>query len=104
MSKIDVQKLDQPQPSPSLLGLLKPYWKLIVPLILLALGSNGLTLWLPRLLSHGITAFFSHGSLNTVLWEYGIAAGAIFILTYLQSIVQTYASERVARDLRNNLS
>ncbi len=89
---------------PSLVSLLKPYWKLIVPLVLLALVSNGLTLWLPRLLSHGIDGFFRSGSLNTVLWQFGIAAGGIFILTYLQSIVQTHASERVARDLRNTLS
>ena len=31
-------------------------------------------------------------------------AGLIFIFTYLQSIVQTYASERVARDLRTDLT
>jgi ATP-binding cassette subfamily B protein len=97
------QEVSQPI-QPSLIGLLKPYWKLIIPLILLALGSNGLTLWLPRLLSHGIDGFFRSGSLNTVLWEFGIAAGLIFILTYLQSIIQTHASERVARDLRNTLS
>lgn len=90
--------------APSLLGLLRPYWKLIVPLILLALGSNGLTLWLPRLLSYGIDGFFSGRSLNKILLEFGIAAAVIFILVYLQSIVQTYASERVARDLRNKLS
>ncbi|MDB5258980.1 MAG: putative transporter ATP-binding protein [Candidatus Taylorbacteria bacterium] len=89
---------------PSLIGLLKPYRKLIIMLILLALGSNGLTLWLPRLLSHGIDGFFGGGTLNTILWEFGIASGLIFILTYLQSIVQTYASEQVARDLRNDLS
>lgn len=100
MNKKEVQKPDRP----GLIGLLKPYWKLTIPLILLALLSNGLTLWLPRLLSHGIDAFLRGGSLDTVLWEFGIAAGFIFVLTYLQSIVQTYASERVARDLRNNLS
>jgi len=48
--------------------------------------------------------FLRGGALNTILWEFGIAAGGIFVLTYLQSIVQTYASEQVARDLRNNLS
>lgn len=90
--------------SPSLTSLLKPYWKLILPLTLLALGSNGLTLWLPRLLSHGIDSFLTGASLNMILWKFGIAAFLIFVLTYLQSIIQTYASEQVARDLRNNLS
>jgi ATP-binding cassette subfamily B protein len=89
---------------PSLFGLLKPYSKLIIPLVLLALGSNGLTLWLPRLLSHGIDSFLRGGHLSKILWEFGIASVFIFILTYLQSIFQTYASEQVARDLRNNLS
>ena len=88
----------------SLISLLKPYWNLIIPLILLSFLSNGLTLWLPRLLSYGIDTFFSRGSLNTILWQFSIAAVFIFILTYLQSIIQTFASEKVARDLRNNLS
>lgn len=88
----------------SLFSLLKPYWRLTLPLIILAVASNGLTLWLPRLLSHGIDGFLRGGQLNTILWEYGIAAFFIFLLIYLQNIFQTYASERVAKDLRNNLS
>ncbi len=90
--------------SPGLSTLLKPYWKPILLLVILAVGSNGLTLWLPRLLSHGIDGYLAGKSLNTVLWQFGIATGGIFILTYLQSIVQTFASERVARDLRNSVS
>jgi len=89
---------------PGLFGLLKPYWKLVLPLMLLALISNALTLWLPRLLSQGIDGFFAKGNLNAVLWEFSFASAAIFILTYLQNILQTYASERAARDLRDNLS
>ncbi|HWA64372.1 MAG TPA: ABC transporter ATP-binding protein [Candidatus Paceibacterota bacterium] len=92
------------QRKPSLFGLLKPYGGLIVPLVLLAVAANALTLWLPRLLSHGIDGFIAGTSLHAVLWEFGIASIAIFIFTYLQSIVQTYASERVARDMRNDLS
>ncbi len=88
----------------NLFGLLKPYVKLILPLILLALFSNALTLWLPRLLSRGIDGFLAKASLNRILVEFAIAAGLIFVLTYLQSIVQTFASEKVARDLRENLS
>jgi ATP-binding cassette subfamily B protein len=88
----------------NLFGLLKPYINLILPLILLALFSNALTLWLPRLLSRGIDGFLARASLNKILLEFAIAAGLIFVLTYLQSIVQTYVSEKVARDLRENLS
>lgn len=96
-------KPQSPQQQP-IFGLLKPYWRLIVPLIVVALGANALTLWLPRLMSHGIDGFLRSGSLNTVLWQFSLASLAIFILTYLQGIVQTYASEKVARDLRKDLS
>ncbi len=91
-------------PKPSLIALLKPYKKLVWPLVVLALVSNGLTLWLPRLLSHGIDGFLNGMQLSAVLWQFGIASALIFVLVYLQNILQTYASERVARDLRNTLS
>lgn len=100
MSQPTINKPSQP----SLFGLLKPYRKLIISLIVLALLSNALTLWLPRLLSHGIDGFLTEGPLNRILGEFAIASAFIFLLTYFQNIVQTYASERVARDVRNNLS
>lgn len=100
MNKPEVQKSSQP----NLFALLKPYRKLIIPLVVLTIASNALTLWLPRLMSHGIDAFLHAGSLAATLWEFGIASVLIFIFVYLQNIVQTYASEQVARDLRNDLS
>jgi len=39
-----------------------------------------------------------------VLVKFSVAILCIFLFTYLQSIIQTYASERVARDLRTKLS
>jgi len=89
---------------PSLFGLLKPYWKFTVPLIALAMLSNSFTLWLPRLLSRGITAFLTAQSYNSVLWEFSLFSATIFFLLYGQNILQTYASERVAKDLRKKLS
>ncbi|MBP9718112.1 ABC transporter ATP-binding protein [Candidatus Gracilibacteria bacterium] len=89
---------------PNLFGLLKPYRKLIIPLIVLALLSNALTLWLPLLISHGIDGFLTGGELDPVLGKFAIASAFIFLLTYVQNIFQTYASERVGRDLRRNLS
>lgn len=71
---------------------------------MLALLSNALTLWLPRLLSHGIDTFLNEDILKSVLWEFGVAAGCIFVLIAFQSSVQTFASEIVARDLRKKLS
>jgi ATP-binding cassette, subfamily B, bacterial len=93
------------QTTPNLFAILNPYKGLLVVLILLALLSNGLTLWLPLLISHGIDGFLKTAKLpgNTIL-EFATAAAFIFIFAYLQSVVQTFASERVARDLRNQMS
>ncbi|MDO8669382.1 MAG: ABC transporter ATP-binding protein [Candidatus Buchananbacteria bacterium] len=88
----------------NLIGLLKPYWKSIIVLILLALTSNGLTLWLPRLLSYSIDNFLNGKSLNNVFWNIFIASFLIFILICLQNIVQVFTSEKVAKDLRHKLS
>jgi ATP-binding cassette subfamily B protein len=100
----------KPPAQPSLFDVLKPYRGLIAALIILALLSNGLNLWLPILISHGIDNFIrsliAHlpVSSRTIIVKFSIATILIFILTYLQSILQTYASERVARDLRRDLS
>ncbi|GAB3790605.1 ABC transporter ATP-binding protein [Spirosoma horti] len=93
------------KPSSSLLSLLKPYTRLILLLILFALISNGVNLALPMLISHGIDDY-SAGKfvLKTMVIEFLVAAFLIFLFTYLQSVVQTYASERVARDLRTQLA
>ncbi|MCR4278972.1 MAG: ABC transporter ATP-binding protein/permease [bacterium] len=92
------------QKQPNVFDMLKPYTSFIIPLIFLALLSNGLTLWLPRLLSHGIDTFLRGENFDEVLWQFFIASFCIFILVSLQSIFQTLAAERVARDLRNTLS
>ncbi|AKD58612.1 ABC transporter ATP-binding protein [Spirosoma radiotolerans] len=93
------------KPSSGLLSLLKPYTRLILLLILFALISNGVNLILPILIAHGIDDY-SAGKfvLKTMVIEFLAAALLIFIFTYLQSVIQTYASERVARDLRTQLA
>lgn len=87
------------------MALLKPYSSWIVLLIGLALLSNALNLVIPKITASGIDAFTA-GNLNLgkVIWEFSLASGGIFILFYLQSIVQTYTSEKVARDLRQRLA
>jgi ATP-binding cassette subfamily B protein len=90
--------------APSVFSLLGPYRGMIVLLIFLALVSNGINLILPRIVANGIDAYPDHYILKTVLIEFLSAAGIIFVFTYLQGVVQTYASERVARDLRYTLA
>jgi ATP-binding cassette subfamily B protein len=90
---------------PNIFSLLGPYRNLIACLVLFALISNGVNLLLPALISRGIDTYTA-GTFDmqgTVLL-FLLAIVMIFVFTYAQSIVQTYASERVARDLRTRLS
>ena len=92
-------------PKPSILKLLKPYSGMISALLFFALLSNVLNLVIPKLIQIGIDDY-SNGvwNMNRIVTWFSIAAILIFILTYLQSIIQTFASEKVARDLRSKLS
>ena len=74
-------------------------------LLILALLSNALNLLLPHMIAKAIDAY-TGGTLviNKLLIEFSLAAVFIFILTYLQSFIQTYSSEKVARELRTALS
>lgn len=90
---------------PNVFSLLKPYRGMITFLVVFALLSNGVNLLIPKIISRGIDAYTGgHFVFRTVITEFLIAAFVIFFFTYLQSIVQTFASERVARDLRTRLS
>ena len=90
---------------PGIFSLLKPYKSIILLLILFTLLSNGINLWIPKIVADSIDAF-TNGSyhFNPVLVKFSIAVLGVFLFTYLQSILQTYASERVARDLRTRLA
>ncbi|ACT93388.1 ABC transporter ATP-binding protein [Dyadobacter fermentans] len=90
---------------PGLFSLLAPYKGLIVMLLLFALASNGINLWLPKLVADGIDDYtHGHFDLNHTLVQFTGAVVFIFVFAYLQSVIQTYASEKVARDLRTRLS
>jgi ATP-binding cassette, subfamily B, bacterial len=94
----------QPKP-PGIGSLLKPYRGLVTLLIVLALLSNGINLLLPRIIADGIDAY-THKTfdIKAIITEFSTAVGLVFIFGYLQSVIQTYASERVARDLRTRLA
>lgn len=90
---------------PNLFSLLKPYKLSILILVIITLGLNGLNLWIPKLISHAIDSFvggnFSYG--HTITW-FLVIGFSVFLLTYAQSILQTYTSEKMAKSLRNDLS
>lgn len=102
------RKASKPTPAanqPNLFGILKPYRAWIIGLATLTIGANALTLWVPKIISHAIDNYARHTLvLADVAWVLGAVAAGIFVLTFVQNIVQTFAAERVARDLRHRLS
>ncbi len=90
---------------PNIFSILKPYSGMIVFLIIMALLSNGINLLIPKIIGRSIDAFSAKQfDVKLVVIEFLGAAIAIFVFTYLQNIIQTYASERVAKDFRTKIS
>lgn len=88
-----------------MLALLKPYRGWILVLLALGLISNGANLVLPSLIGEGINLYPAHHGLpEFLLAEFLAATLTVGVLSSLQSLVQAYLGERVARDLRSELS
>jgi ATP-binding cassette subfamily B protein len=78
---------------------------MIALLAFLALLSNGLSLALPKIIGAAIDAFDKRQlDMHNIVVEFLAVTIGVFVFAYMQSIVQTFASERVARDLRTRLS
>jgi ATP-binding cassette subfamily B protein len=89
----------------SIFSLLAPYKSQVSVLALLTVISSGLGLILPKLISHGIDNYIHHTLvIKTLVFRFGAVILGMYITAYLQSIMQVYASERVARDLRNTFA
>src|SRR5436189_899477 len=104
MGKKSVPAGNAKKKPPGISKMLRPYRGMIFLLIFFALLSNGINLVLPRIIASGIDAYPSHYVLQDILIKFLSAAVIIFIFTFLQTIVQTNTSERVARDLRSRLA
>jgi len=90
---------------PSLFALLKPYRRLILLLIGLSLVMNSISLVIPRIIARGIDTFVAHRwEMQGIVTEFLAAALGVFVFTLGMSYIQTYASEKVARDLRTQLA
>ncbi len=98
-------KTNKKPKGPNIFGVLKPYKLMIGGLIAFALLSNAVNLVIPKIISHSIDDF-SKGtfSFQKIVIEFMAASLIILVFTFLQGILQTYASERVARDLRTRLT
>ncbi len=92
------------QSKPSLFLLLKPYSWLVFLLVVLTILPSALNLMVPRIISSAIDTFtVGNFVLEKIIFEFLIVSILIFVFTYLQNIVQVYAAERVARDLRTKI-
>lgn len=99
-------KPDSKKPkSPNIWSLLGPYKLLIGLLLVFTIIANAFSLWVPKLIAGAIDSY-SAGTfaVENFIIEFLAIAAFIFLFTLAQNIVQVYASERVARDLRERLS
>ena len=70
----------------------------------MTIAGNGLNLIVPRVISNAIDFYGQQRIVPaTLVIEFSAVAFGIFLFSYLQTVVQTYASETVARDLRTRL-
>jgi ATP-binding cassette subfamily B protein len=94
-----------PGRKPSIFQVLKPYRALVLLLILFALLGNALNLWLPKIIANGIDSYtLHHFNFPLIVKQFLLATFLVFVFIYLQTFVQTYTSEKVARDLRSKLA
>jgi len=105
MKAIKKQKSEDKKGKSKITSLLKPYKGMVALLIFFVLIGNGMNLVIPKIISHGIDSYTARNyDFKVIAIEFLIAVLVILVFTYLQSIMQTYTSEKVARDLREKLS
>ncbi len=99
-NSIDVVDL----PKASVFGLVANYKGIIFLLATLTVIANGLNISIPKIISGAIDDY-ANGNfiINELLLKFFFVALFVFLFTYLQNIIQVLASERVARDIRNDI-
>lgn len=89
----------------SIFSILKPYAALIVILLILTVIGNALNLLIPKIISSAIDTFVQKKfNPQFLAIEFFAVSVLIFIFIYLQNIMQTYISEKVAMDLRSKIA
>jgi ATP-binding cassette subfamily B protein len=92
-------------PQAGLFLLVKPYKGLVAALAVLTILANTLNLIVPKLIANAIDHYHRPDfALGPMIARFLLVCVSAFLLAYLQSLVQTYASERVAKDLRTRLA
>ena len=105
MTTPDMRSAKNKNSKPGIFSLLKPYSGVVTLLIIMALLGSSTNMLIPKIIAHGIDTFSAgHFDTGSVVILFLAAAAGIFIFSFLQNIFQTYASERVAKDMRSRLS
>lgn len=94
-----------PRPAaPALTTLLQPYLPMVAAIIAFTVLASGLNLLVPAIIARAIDSLAAgQGAVGSLVVEFLAVATGIFAFTYLQYVAQTYAAERVARDLRTRI-
>lgn len=88
-----------------MIKLLRPYWLQLIFLLTLALAGNALSLFLPKVIQSVIDGLSLPAyDISKAMWQFSIITFSVFLLGYLQGLLQIYASEKVALDLRTKLA
>jgi ABC-type multidrug transport system, ATPase and permease components len=105
MTTPDMRSAKNKNSRPGIFSLLKPYSGIVTLLIIMALLGSSTNMLIPKIIAHGIDTFSAgHFDTRSVVILFLAAAAGIFIFSFLLNIFQTYASERVAKDMRSRLS
>lgn len=88
-----------------LFSLLVPYKWLIFVLVFTTLVGNAFNLWIPKIIAAGIDTY-ARGAFayEGFIVQFFLVALGVFVFSFFQNITQTYAAERVARDMRNQVA
>ncbi len=85
-----------------LFSILGAYKGLVFALVIFTVLGNALNLVMPKIVARAIDNFSAGDfDLTATSIQFLLIALGVFFFSYLQNIVQTYASEKVARDLRD---
>ncbi|HWY80245.1 MAG TPA: ABC transporter ATP-binding protein [Candidatus Sulfotelmatobacter sp.] len=89
----------------NLFAMIFGYKRFVGLMILFTVLGNFIGLLAPRIIAQGIDAY-TKGTfvVQNLLVEFSLVALFVFLFTYLQGIIQIYASEIVARDLRAQIT
>lgn len=104
-NSVESNAIEQRSARPNIFHVVIPYKGWIALLIAFALLSNGVNLFIPKIISAAIDNFSAGDfSYKALIIQFLAAALVIFIFALLQGILQTYVSEKAARDLRTQLA